>query len=205
MDTKVYNNSGKEVGKIELPSFFDRKISPSLVYEVVTAHLNNQRAGTHKTKSRGEVSFSGAKPWRQKGTGHARAGQRNSPLWRKGGIIFGPKPRDYSVHLSKQKKRLSLHMAFASQFQNGNIIVIDSLAVDSAKTKKVAAIVKNLGLIDKSVLFAVVPDKTFSLAARNLKDIAVENIRNVNTYQVFKADKIVTTAEALEILKSYPH
>ncbi|MDR0822375.1 MAG: 50S ribosomal protein L4 [Endomicrobium sp.] len=198
METIVYSNSGTETSKINLPSFFDTKVSPVLLHEITTAYLNNQRSGTHKTKSRGEISFSGAKPWKQKGTGNARAGQRNSPLWRKGGVIFGPKPRDYYTKMSKQKKRLAVHMAFSSQLQNGNIVVVDSVKIDALKTKKVADIIKNLKLNDKKVVFAIAPDKTFQLAAKNLGNVIVENIKNISAYQILWADKLVTTPDAIE-------
>jgi len=201
METTVYNAKGQEKGKIELPAFFGAEVSTALLHEITTAYLNNQRAGTHKTKTRGEVSFSGAKPWKQKGTGNARAGQRNSPLWRKGGIIFGPQPRDYYTKMSKQKKKLSLSMAFAAQQQKGNVIVVDSVKVEEAKTKKVAEMVKNLKVTGKKVVFVIAGDADFRLAARNVQNIVVENVKNVNAYQVLWADKLVITSEAIEILK----
>jgi large subunit ribosomal protein L4 len=198
MDTIVYSNSGAEKGKINLPSFFDTKVSPVLLHEITTAYLNNQRSGTHKTKSRGEIAFSGAKPWKQKGTGNARAGQRNSPLWRKGGVIFGPKPKDYYTKISKQKKRLAVSMAFSSQLQNGNIVVVESVKLDAPKTKRVAEIIKNLKIGDKKVVFAISPDKVFQLAARNVNNVVVENIKNISAYQILWADKLVLTPEAIE-------
>jgi large subunit ribosomal protein L4 len=201
METIVYNAKGQEKGKIELPAFFSAEVSPALLHEITTAYLNNQRAGTHKTKTRGEVSFSGAKPWKQKGTGNARAGQRNSPLWRKGGIIFGPQPRDYYTKISKQKKRLSLNMALSAQLQNGNVIIVDSVKVDEAKTKKIAELIKNLKISGKKVVFAISPDSVFKLAARNVKNVVVENIKNINAYQVLWADKFITTPEALDSIK----
>lgn len=201
METIVYNAKGQEKGKIELPAFFNTEVSNTLLHEITTAYLNNRRTGTHKTKSRGEVSFSGAKPWKQKGTGNARAGQRNSPLWRKGGVIFGPKPRDYYTKMSKQKKRLSLNMAFSAQLQNGNVIVVDSVKVEEAKTKKVAELIKNLKAEGKKVVFAINADADFKLAARNIENVVVENIKNINAYQVLWADKIITTPEAIESIK----
>jgi large subunit ribosomal protein L4 len=201
METIVYNAKGQEKGKIELPAFFNTEVSSTLLHEITTAYLNNQRAGTHKTKTRGEVSFSGAKPWKQKGTGNARAGQKNSPLWRKGGIIFGPQPRDYYTKMSKQKKRLSLSMAFSAQLQNGNIIVVDSVKIEEAKTKKVSELIKNLKIEGKKVVFAINPDGVFRLAARNVKNVVVENIKNINAYQVLWADKLITTPEAIESIK----
>ncbi|MDR2426062.1 MAG: 50S ribosomal protein L4 [Endomicrobium sp.] len=201
METIVYNAKGQEKGKIELPLFFSTEVSNTLLHEITTAYLNNQRSGTHKTKSRGEVSFSGAKPWKQKGTGNARAGQKNSPLWKKGGVIFGPKPRDYYTKMSKQKKRLSLNMAFAAQLQNGNVIFVDSVKVDEAKTKKVAELIKNLKVDGKKVIFAINATADFKVAARNIENVVVENIKNVNAYQLLWADKIITTPEAIESIR----
>ncbi|MDR3274893.1 MAG: 50S ribosomal protein L4 [Endomicrobium sp.] len=201
METIVYDANGQEKGKINIPVFFGGEVSSILLHEITTAYLNNQRAGTHKTKTRGEVSFSGAKPWKQKGTGNARAGQRNSPLWRKGGIIFGPQPRDYYTKISKQKKRISLSMAFSAQFQNGNIIIVDSVKIDEAKTKKVSELIKNLKVEDKKVVFLIPNDTNFKIAARNIKNIVVENIKNINTYRVLWADKLIITPEVIDLMK----
>jgi large subunit ribosomal protein L4 len=201
METIVYNAKGQEKGKMELPAFFNVEVSSVLLHEITTAYLNNQRAGTHKTKTRGEVSFSGAKPWKQKGTGSARAGQRNSPLWRKGGIIFGPQPRDYYTKMSKRKKKLSLSMAFSVQFQKSNIIVVDVVKVDAIKTKKVAELLKNLKIENKKVVFTISNDVNFKTASRNIKNVVVENFNNINAYQVLWADKLVITPEAIDSIK----
>ncbi|MDR3253906.1 MAG: 50S ribosomal protein L4 [Endomicrobium sp.] len=201
METIVYDAKGQEKWKIDIPAFFSAEVSSILLHEITTAYLNNQRAGTHKTKTRGEVSFSGAKPWKQKGTGNARAGQRNSPLWRKGGIIFGPQPRDYYTKISKQKKRISLNMAFSAQFQNGNIIVVDLVKIDEAKTRKVSELIKNLKVEDKKIVFLISKDTNFKIAARNIKNIVVENIKNINTYQVLWADKLIITPEVIDLMK----
>jgi large subunit ribosomal protein L4 len=201
MEISVYNLKGQEKGKIELPAFFSAKVSPVLLHEVTTAYLSNCRAGTHKTKTRGEVSFSGAKPWKQKGTGNARAGQRNSPLWRKGGVIFGPQPRDYYKKISKQKKKLSLNMALSAQFQNGNVIVVDSVKIGEPKTKKVMEFVKNLKVEQKKIVFAVSHDANFKLATRNIKNVTVENIENINAYKVLCADKLIITPDAVDLIK----
>ncbi|MDR1928705.1 MAG: 50S ribosomal protein L4 [Endomicrobium sp.] len=201
LETIVYNVNGFESGKMKLPILFNTKISDVLLHEVVVAYLNNKRSGTHKTKSRGEVSFSGAKPWKQKGTGNARAGQRNSPLWRKGGVVFGPKPKSYYIKISKRKKRISLNMALTLQFQKKNIIVIDSISIDSAKTKKVANLLKNLKIINNKVIFMIsLNDSNLRLASRNIKNVIIENAKNINTYQVLLADKLVTTQEAIDLI-----
>ncbi|GHT53991.1 50S ribosomal protein L4 [Endomicrobiia bacterium] len=201
METIVYSANGQKKGRIELPAFFNTEVSGVLLHEVTTACLNNQRSGTHKTKTRGEVSFSGAKPWKQKGTGNARAGQRNSPLWRKGGIIFGPQPRDYYTKISKQKKRLSLGMAFSAQLRNGNIVVVDSVKIDEVKTKKVVELLRNLKVEGMKVVFAISDDADFKMASRNIKNVVVESIKNINAYQVLWADKLVITPGAIDSIK----
>jgi len=203
METVVYNSKGQEENKIRLPAFFGVKVSSALLHEITTAYLRNQRSGTHKTKTRGEVSFSGRKPWKQKGTGSARSGQRNSPLWRKGGITFGPQPRDYYVKISKQKKKLSLNMALSVQFKNGNIIVMDSLKVSEAKTKKVAELIKNFKVEGKKIIFAVPKDNdaNFKIAARNIKNVLVKSVENINAYQVLWADKLIITPESIDLME----
>ncbi|MDR3071198.1 MAG: 50S ribosomal protein L4 [Endomicrobium sp.] len=201
MDITVYSTKGQEVRNMELPCFFGVKVSGVLLHEITVAYLGNQRSGTHKTKTRGEVSFSGAKPWRQKGTGNARAGQRNSPLWRKGGIIFGPQPRDYYTKMSKQKKRISLNMAFSAQFQKGNIVIVDSVKINKVKTREIVEILKNLKIEDKKVVFAIPDYSDFRIASRNIKNVVVENINNINAYQVLWADRLVLTPEAIDLIK----
>jgi large subunit ribosomal protein L4 len=197
----VHDMNGIEKMKMDLPSLFSVKASVALLHEVVGAYLNNQRAGTHKTKTRGEVSFSGSKPWKQKGTGNARAGQRNSPLWRKGGIIFGPQPRDYYTKISKRKKKISLSMAFSVQFHNNAIIVVDSIKIDEIKTKKIVELIKNLKVENKKIIFLCNYDINLKIAARNIKNVIVEDIKNVNTYQILKADKLIMTPDSIKTLK----
>jgi large subunit ribosomal protein L4 len=202
MEIVVYNSKGQEKDKLELPDFFNVEISSVFLHEIITAYLSNQRSGTHKTKTRGEVSFSGAKPWRQKGTGNARAGQRNSPLWRKGGIIFGPQPRDYYIKMSKQKKKLSLNMALSAQFKNGNIIVVESVSIDAPKTKKAVELMRNLRVDGKKVIFAVSKDNdiNFKFAVKNIENAVLKNIENINAYEVLWADKLVITPDAIDMI-----
>lgn len=203
METVVYNLKGQEKDKIEIPAFFNIEVSSVLLHEIATAYLSNQRAGTHKTKTRGEVSFSGAKPWKQKGTGNARAGQKNSPLWRKGGIIFGPQPRDYYIKMSKRKKKISLNMALSAKFKSGNMIVIDSLSIDTFKTKKVVELMRNLKVDGKKVVFAVskgMDMKNFKVAVRNIENAVLKNVENINTYEVLWADKLIITPDAIGMI-----
>jgi large subunit ribosomal protein L4 len=201
MEIIIYDANGQRKSRMELPAFFSVKISKGLLHEFMTTYLNNQRAGTHNTKTRGEVSFSGAKPWKQKGTGNARAGQRNSPLWRKGGVIFGPRPRDYYTKMSKQKKRCSLNMAFSAQFQSGNVLVVDSIKIDEIRTKKIVEFLKRLRVYGEKVVFAVFDNNVnLKMASRNIKNVLVENIKNINAYKVLWADKLVITPEIIDLM-----
>ena len=202
MDTIVYNVEGKEKGRYELPDFFNTEVKTALLHEVTTGYLANLRSGTHATKTRGEVSFSGAKPWKQKGTGNARAGQKNSPLWRKGGIVFGPQPRDYYQKMSKQKRRIALNMAYSALAQENNLVLVDLIKIDEAKTKKVVELLKNLKVDGQKVIIALPKkDDNIKIAAKNIKNVVVEYIKNLNAYQVLWADKIVTTPEAIDSIK----
>lgn len=202
MDTIVYSIDGKEKGRYELPAFFNTEVKTALLHEITTGYLANLRSGTHATKTRGEVSFSGAKPWKQKGTGNARAGQRNSPLWRKGGIVFGPQPRDYYQKMPKQKRKLALNMAFSNLVKEDNLVLVDLIKFEEAKTKNVASFLKNVKVDGKKVIIALSKkDDIIKTAAKNIKNVVVEQIANLNAYQVMWADKIVTTPEAIDSIK----
>jgi len=202
MDTIVYSIDGKEKGRYELPAFFNTEVKAALLHEITTGYLANLRSGTHATKTRGEVSFSGAKPWKQKGTGNARAGQRNSPLWRKGGIVFGPQPRDYYQKMPKQKRKLALSMAFSNLVKEDNLVLVDLIKFEEAKTKNVASFLKNVKVDGKKVIIALAKkDDIIKTAAKNIKNVVVEQIANLNAYQVMWADKIVTTPEAIDSIK----
>ena len=202
MDTIVYSIDGKEKGRYELPAFFNTEVKTALLHEITTGYLANLRSGTHSTKTRGEVSFSGAKPWKQKGTGNARAGQRNSPLWRKGGIVFGPQPRDYYQKMPKQKRKLALNMAFSNLVKEDNLVLVDLIKFEEAKTKNVASFLKNVKVDGKKVIIALSKkDDVIKTAAKNIKNVVVEQIANLNAYQVLWADKVVTTPEAIDSIK----
>jgi large subunit ribosomal protein L4 len=165
-------------------------------------YLANQRSGTHSTKTRGEVSGGGAKPWKQKGTGNARAGSNRSPLWRKGGIIFGPRPKDYSHRISKQKRNLALKMALSTKLHLNGIVVLDSFKIEEVKTKKVVEILKNLKINGSKVLLVVEKaEEKLRLASRNIPDLVIIEAKNMNAYEVMWADKIIFTEDAIEALK----
>jgi large subunit ribosomal protein L4 len=201
METTVYNIQGKESGKVNLPEVFSTKVSKDLLHEIVVGYMANRRSGTADTKSRGEVSGGGRKPWMEKGTGNARAGSNRSPLWRKGGIIFGPEPRSYFQRMSQQKRRLALQMALASKMQENNVVVLNSVAVDAPKTKQVSGILKNLKLDGKTVLLVVDKvDAKVKQASRNIPGLVMSDVRSLNAYQVLWANKLVLSTAAVDLL-----
>lgn len=197
----MFKMSGKEAGKIELPAMFETKVSEELLHEVITAYNANQRSGTHSTKTRGEVSGGGAKPWKQKGTGNARSGSNRSPLWRKGGIIFGPKPRDYSINVSQQKRRTALDMALSAKVRDGNLLAVEEIEIKEPKTKTVHEILKGLKLLETSVLLVIdKKNEALRLASRNIPNLIVKNAANINAYEVLWARKVILTKPALDQL-----
>jgi large subunit ribosomal protein L4 len=202
MEMNILDVQGQEKGKINLPALFETKVTPALLHEVSVAFLANQRSGTASTKTRGEVSGGGKKPWKQKGTGNARSGSNRSPLWRKGGIIFGPRPHGYYQNMPQQKKQIALKMALSVKAANGNLIVLDTLPLQEAKTKSVAAILKKLDLENKKILIVVDKvEKNLKLASKNIQDLIISNVNSLNMYQVLWAKKLVITSAAIEQLK----
>ncbi|MDR1018137.1 MAG: 50S ribosomal protein L4 [Lachnospiraceae bacterium] len=198
----LYDINGCKKCELQPPAFFKtQKISSGLLYEVITNYSNNQRAGTHKVKTRGEVSFSGAKPWKQKGTGRARAGQKNSPLWRKGGIIFGPQPRNYHVNIPQKKRQRALKMALSMQFKNNNILSVQFPDVISYKTKDMLQLIDKLHISNQKVVFLIEQKSiNLNLAVRNIKNVIVNYVKHMNTYQTLWADKLVISPQAFNYI-----
>ena len=198
----VINASGATVGTLPLPEeFFAVKPHSRLVHEAVTAYQANLRRGTHSTKTRGEVSGGGIKPWKQKHTGNARAGSIRSPLWRHGGIIFGPKPHHgYFQPMSRQKRRLALLAVLSDYLKQGRIKVIESFSVTEAKTKKAAELVKKLGLPPRTVVVLDRMDPVMAKAARNLGGVRLCEASGLNSYGVLLCDRLVFTKAGLEAL-----
>ncbi|MFH1541334.1 MAG: 50S ribosomal protein L4 [Elusimicrobiota bacterium] len=198
MEIDIYNIKGEKTGTIALPeNVFGAKINIPLMHEVVTWYLANSRQGTHSAKTRAEVSGSGKKPWKQKGTGRARAGSIRSPLWRHGGIIFAKKPRDFSYSMPKKKVHISLLSALSSKAKDCSIIALDELKIDVPKTKLVAKIISVLGGNNK-VLLVSKRDKTLNMASRNIANLFLHDVNDLTTYNVLNADKIIFTKEALD-------
>ncbi len=180
-----------KVGELTLPNeVFSYPIKEHLIYEAVVNYQANQRRGTACTKTRGEVSGGGRKPWRQKGTGRARAGSIRSPLWRKGGIIFGPRPRDYSYQIPKKAKRNALKSALSMKLKENKIIIVDNLEINEPKTKKGVEIIKNLE-VNSGLFIDTNKNKNLILALRNIPKIKAVGWEDVNIYDVLLYDKII--------------
>lgn len=202
IEIEIRDINNNIVGKKQVPEIvFNNPASESVVHTAVVAYMANQRQGTHCTKTRAEVSGGGKKPWRQKHTGRARHGSIRSPLWRKGGIVFGPKPRDYYIQLPKQMKDTALFKALSMKYKDNEIIFLDKLSFENPKTKQMVRILKNLQLTDKSVLI-VVPEKddNILLSARNIPYVGVVRAEDLNAYHVSLFDQVVFTVSGLDRL-----
>ena len=197
----VYNMEGKEVGKLDLnDAIFGVEINEHLVHLAIVQHLANMRQGTQKAKTRAEVSGGGRKPWRQKGTGHARQGSTRSPQWTHGGVVFAPVPRDYAFKLNKKEKRLALKSALTSKVADGKLMVIDELKFDEIKTKKFAEVMDNLKAVNALVVINE-NDKNVVLSARNLPDAKTILTGNMNVYDIMKAGTVVLTKDAVSTIE----
>ncbi|MBR6223396.1 MAG: 50S ribosomal protein L4 [Lachnospiraceae bacterium] len=198
---KVYNTDGKEVGQLELAdSVFGVEINEHLVHMAVVSQLANKRQGTQSAKTRSEVSGGGRKPWRQKGTGHARQGSTRSPQWTGGGVVFAPKPRDYSIKLNKKEKQLALKSALTSKVQDNKFLVLESLTMDAPKTSTFAKIMSNLE-VHKALVVTKDADKNVVLSARNIPDVKTTMSSTLNVFDVLKYDTVVITKDAVAAIE----
>ena len=195
-NVSVYNMEGKEVGTMELSdAVFGVEVNEHLVHLAVVQQLANNRQGTQKAKTRSEVSGGGRKPWRQKGTGHARQGSTRSPQWTGGGVVFAPTPRDYSFKLNKKEKRLALKSALTSRVQENKLIVVDELKFDEVKTKNFKQVMDNLK-VEKGLVILAENDANTVLSARNLASIDTTLTSQINVYDIMKAGTIVLTKDS---------
>ena len=200
-NVSVYNMEGKEVGSIELnDAVFGVEVNEHLVHMAVVNQLANNRQGTQSAKTRSEVSGGGRKPWRQKGTGHARQGSTRSPQWTGGGVVFAPKPRDYSFKMNKKEKRIALLSALSSKVADNKIVVLDSFNLDEVKTKKFAEVMSNLK-VDKALVVIEGENKNVVLSGRNIPTVKVSATNEINTYDVLKYETLVVTKAAVEKLE----
>ena len=197
----VYNMEGKEVDKIELnDSIFGVEINEHLVHMAVLQQLANKRQGTQKAKTRSEVRGGGRKPWRQKGTGHARQGSTRSPQWTGGGVVFAPTPRDYSFKLNKKEKRAALKSALTSRVVENKFVVVDELKLDEIKTKKFVEVLKNLNVENALVILNDMDEKVIASAA-NIPTVKTTQTNELNVFDVLKYDTVVVTKAAVATIE----
>ena len=200
-NVSVYNIEGKEVGSIELnDAVFGVEVNEHLVHMAVVNQLANDRQGTQSAKTRSEVSGGGRKPWRQKGTGHARQGSTRAPQWTGGGIVFAPKPRDYSFKMNKKEKRIALLSALSSKVAESKIVVLDEFKLDEIKTKKFVEVMNNLK-VENALVVLEGENKNVVLSGRNIPSVKVTATNEINTYDVLKYTTLVVTKAAVEKLE----
>ena len=200
-NVSVLNMEGKEVGTMELnDAVFGVEINEHLVHMAVLSQLANNRQGTQKAKTRSEVSGGGKKPWRQKGTGHARQGSTRAPQWKGGGVVFAPVPRDYSFKMNKKEKRAALKSALTSKVQENKVVVLDELKLDAIKTKSMVNVLKNVNA-DKALVVLNENDENVVMSARNIADVKTALINTINVYDVLKYNTLVMTKAAVEAIE----
>jgi len=199
IDLSVQNIKGENIGEVSLKdNIFNTKVNKYLIQQVVKRYLANKRRGTASTKNRSEVRGGGAKPWKQKGTGRARAGSNRSPIWVGGGTVFGPNPRDYSFSLPKKIKIAALKSVLSDKLKNKEIIIIDELLLNENKTSKMVEILKNLQAFKKPLIITEKEDNIIALSVRNIKGAKVLPVSKINTYDLVNQEKIIITKKALQ-------
>jgi large subunit ribosomal protein L4 len=203
MTVDVVNQQNVKVGSLDLSEdVFGGRVKTDLIHASVIRANAAERRGTHATKVRGDVAGSGKKPWRQKGTGRARVGEVRNPLWRKGGTVFGPQPRSYEYQLPKKVEKGALRAALSQKLRDGEVIVVDALAVEQVKTKAAAELLKRLGVAGKALLVDVAPQDALSLSVRNLEGVHLKASNRVTARDVMDTRRVVLTQAALEKLQS---
>jgi len=194
----LYDITGSQIGDVELSNdVFGVEVNTHVMYEAVKNYLANQRQGTQSAKTRAEVRGGGRKPWRQKGTGRARQGSIRAPQWKGGGVVFAPKPRDYSYKLPKKIKRLALKSALSSKVNDQEIIVLDSLVLEQAKTKEMVKVLKNLNVSKKTLIVIPERDEAVVRAAANIEGVKTAYVNTINVYDILNCDSFVITKDAV--------
>ena len=197
----VFNIEGKEVGSIELnDAVFGVNVNEHLVHMAVVAQLANKRQGTQKAKTRSEVSGGGRKPWKQKGTGHARQGSTRSPQWKGGGVVFAPTPRDYTINLNKKEKRIALKSALTSRVLENRFIVVDDFAMSEIKTKKMQQTLNNLN-VKKALVVCAENEKNTVLSVRNIYGVKAASPKTINVYDILKYNTVVASKDAVKTIE----
>jgi large subunit ribosomal protein L4 len=203
MTVDIVNSENQKVGSFELSDeVFGGGVKADLIHASVVRANAAERRGTHATKTRGRVSGSGKKPWRQKGTGRARVGEIRNPLWRKGGTVFGPQPRSYEYRLPKKVEKGALRAALTAKLQDGNLIVVDALQVEDVKTKAAVALLRTIGVEGKALVVDAQPDDKFALSVRNVAGVRLLASNRVTARDVMDTRKVVLTTAALERLQT---
>ena len=201
-NVSVYNMEGKEVGTIELnDAVFGVTVNEHLVHMAVVQQLANNRQGTQKAKTRAEVSGGGRKPWRQKGTGHARQGSTRSPQWTGGGVVFAPVPRDYSFKMNKKEKKAALKSALTDKVANGKLVVVDALTFEAPKTKEFAKVMANLNVNEKALVVLNDNDANVVLSAKNIPTVKTSLTNTINVYDIVNAKTLVLTQDAVKTIE----
>ena len=193
--------SNKKVKDVELPNLFGAEVKSHLLHSAVVNQLANRRAGTAATKTKGLVSGGGKKPFKQKGTGRARAGSTRAPLWRHGGTVFGPTPRDYSYSMPKKEKRAALAAALSSKVSDNRMVLLDKLELAGPRTKQMAELLKALGVTESALVLITAENKNVALASRNIPSIKVLRMENINVYDLLKYRYLITTQDALTTMQ----
>jgi large subunit ribosomal protein L4 len=197
-EVDLVNSKGETVGKISLPEeIFGQKVNPGLIHEALVSQLAAARRGTASTKTRGEVSGGGAKPWRQKGTGRARAGSNRSPLWRHGGIIFGPRPRSYRIAFPKKKRRNAMKQVLSEKIRVNRLKIIESLMLEERKTKKAKALLEKMGALVGTLVVAKGRDANLTRAFANLPKVKLIPVENINIYDLLNYETIIIARDAI--------
>ena len=200
-NVSVYNMEGKEVGTMELnDAVFGVEVNEHLVHMAVLQQLANNRQGTQKAKTRSEVSGGGRKPWRQKGTGHARQGSTRAPQWTGGGVVFAPVPRDYSFKMNKKEKRAALKSVLTAKVQENKVVILDELKFDDIKTKAMVNVLNNVKA-EKAIVVLKENDEKVVLSARNIADVQTTLVNTINVYDILKHNTLVMTKEAVQAIE----
>ena len=194
----LYDIKGQNIGDIALSeTVFGQPVNTAVLHEVVVAHLANCRQGTQSAKTRSEVSGGGKKPWRQKGTGRARQGSTRSPQWRHGGVVFAPKPRDYTIRVNKKVKRLAMKSALSSKVEGNELIVFDALDIEAPKTKEMVKVLKNVD-VEKALIVLADKDEKVERASANIEGVKTTLVGTLNVYEILKYEKLILTKASVE-------
>ncbi len=194
----LYDIKGQNIGDIALSeTVFGQPVNTAVMHEVVVAHLANCRQGTQSAKTRSEVSGGGKKPWRQKGTGRARQGSTRSPQWRHGGVVFAPKPRDYTIRVNKKVKRLAMKSALSSKVEENEVIVFDALNIEAPKTKEMVKVLKAVD-VNKALIVLADKDEAVERASANIQGVKTTLVGTLNVYEILKYEKLILTKASVE-------